>query len=135
MSHIALSTRALASVPTSVFLEKSVVGSDLSDIWVLNLLVVSVLRVTVLVARMVLATFPTWVLLVTSTSTSFLVFLGAGEGSGLSFLLLHVELLDLSFNPVHLHGSLLRVGAVVLGNLETDDTRVDGGLDLAFCTV
>ena len=61
MSHIALSTRALASVPTSVFLEKSVVGSDLSDIWVLNLLVVSVLRVKVLV---------------TSTSTLFLVLLG-----------------------------------------------------------
>ena len=81
----ALSTRALASVPTSVFLEKSVVGSDLSDIWVLNLLVVSVFRVTVLVARMVLATFLTWVLLVTSTSTSFLVFLGAGGGSGVSF--------------------------------------------------
>jgi hypothetical protein len=60
---------------------------------------------------------------------------GAGEGSGLSFLLLHVELLDLSFHPVHLHGDLLRVGAVVLGNLETDDARVNGGLDLAFCTV
>ena len=53
--------------------EKSVVGSDLNDIWVLNLLAVLVLRVTVLVARMVLTTFLTLVLLVTSTSTSFLV--------------------------------------------------------------
>ena len=59
----------------------------------------------------------------------------AGEGRGLSFLLLHVELLDLSFHPVHFHGSLLRVGVVVLGNLEAVDTRVDGGLDLAVCTV
>jgi hypothetical protein len=50
-------------------------------------------------------------------------------------MLLHVELLDLSFHPVHFHGSLLRVGAVVLGNLEAVDTRVDGGLDLAVCTV
>ena len=53
----------------------------------------------------------------------------------LSFLLLHVELLDLSSHPVHFHGSLFGVGAVVLGNLETVDTRVVGGLDLAFCTV
>jgi hypothetical protein len=61
--------------------------------------------------------------------------LGAGEGSGFSFLLLHVELLDLGFHPVHLHGDLLRVGAVVLGNLEANDTCVVGSLDLAFCTV
>jgi hypothetical protein len=61
--------------------------------------------------------------------------LGAVEGSGTSFLLLHVKLLDLSFHPVHLHGNLLRVGAVVLGDLETVDTRADGGLDLAFCAV
>jgi hypothetical protein len=61
--------------------------------------------------------------------------LGAGEGSGLSFLLLHVGLLDLSFHPVRIHRNLFRVGAVVLGNLEAVDARVDGGLDLAFCTV
>ena len=53
----------------------------------------------------------------------------------LGFLLLHVELLDLSSHPVHFHGSLLRVGAVVLGNLEAVDTRVGDGLDSAFCTV
>jgi hypothetical protein len=41
----ALSTRALAPVSTSTFLEKSVVGADLSECWFLNLLVVSVLRV------------------------------------------------------------------------------------------
>ena len=41
----------------------------------------------------------------------------ASEGSGTSFLLLHVKLLDLSFHPVHLHGNLLRLVAVVL---ETD---------------
>jgi hypothetical protein len=63
------------------------------------------------------------------------VFWWAGEGSGLSFLLFHVELLDLSLHPVPLYGSLLRVGAGVLGNLETVDTRMDGGLDLAFCAV
>jgi hypothetical protein len=79
------------------------------------------LRVTVLVARMVLTTF--LIFLATSTSTLFLVFLGAGGGSGLSFWLLHVELLDLSFHPVHLHGELLKVCAVVFGNLETDDTH------------
>jgi hypothetical protein len=53
----------------------------------------------------------------------------------LGFLPNHGELLDLSFHPVHFHGSLLRVGVVVLGNLEAVDTRVDDGLDLAFCTV
>jgi hypothetical protein len=50
-------------------------------------------------------------------------------------LLLHVELFDLSFHPVHLHGSLLGAGLVGLGSLEAVDTRVDGGFDLAFCTV
>jgi hypothetical protein len=56
--------------------------------------------------------------------------LGASEGSGTSFLLLHVKLLDLSFHPVHLHGNLLRLVAVVLDNLENVDPRVDGGLGL-----
>ena len=42
-----------------------------------NLLVVPVLKVTVLVVRMVLATLPTWVLLMTST---FNVVLGAVVG-------------------------------------------------------
>ena len=54
----------------------------------------------------------------------------ASEGSGTSFLLLHVNLLDLSSHHVHLHGNLLRFGAVVLDNLENFDPRVDGGLGL-----
>jgi hypothetical protein len=44
--------------------------------------------------------------------------LGASEGRGTSVLLTHVELLDLSFHAVHHHGNLLRLGAVVLDNLE-----------------
>jgi hypothetical protein len=55
---------------------------------------------------------------------------GASEGSGTSFLLLYVKLLDLSFHPVHLHGNLLRLGAVVLDNLENVDPRVDSKLGL-----
>ena len=43
--------------------------------------------------------------------------LGASEGRGTSVLLLHVELLDLSFHAVHHHGNLLRVGAVGLENV------------------
>ena len=55
---------------------------------------------------------------------------GASEGCGTSFLLLHVNLLDLSSHHVHLHGNLIRFGAVVLDNLENVDPRVEGGLGL-----
>ena len=45
---------------------------------------------------------------------AFLVY----SSSVISFLLLHITLLDLSFLPVHLHGNLLRLVAVVLGDGE-----------------
>ena len=43
--------------------------------------------------------------------------LGASEGRGVSVLLPHVKLLDLSFHAVHHHGNLLRVVVVVLENV------------------
>ena len=58
------------------------------------------------------------------------MFLGASQVSGTSCLLLHINLLDLSSHHVHLHGNLLRFGAVVLDNLENVDPRVDSELGL-----
>jgi hypothetical protein len=55
---------------------------------------------------------------------------GASEGSGTSFLLLHVNLLDLSSHHVHLRGSLLRFCAVVLVDPENVGPAVDVGLGL-----
>jgi hypothetical protein len=57
---------------------------------------------------------------------------GASEGSGTSFLLLHVNLLDLSSHHTHPHGNLLRFRAVVLDNLENVNPRVGGGLGLGI---
>ena len=115
----------------STVLERLVVGADCSDLNFLNLLVVSTLTVTVLVARMVLATFPTWVLLVMFTSTSFLVFWGPVRAVAPASCC-STSLLDLNFHAVHLCGNLLRLGTDILENV---DPRVCSDLDLAFCAV
>lgn len=57
--------------------------------------------------------------------------LGVGEGSGASFLLLHVTPRS-KLHAVHLCGNILRLGTDILENV---DPRVCSDLDLAFCAV
>jgi hypothetical protein len=96
------------------FLEKSVVGADLSEFLVIELVVV--LELEILSAGK--GNFHTRLnlgLLGGLPHQRVLGVQGAGEGSGASVLLLQVKLLVPSSVRVHLHDNPLGLGADVLG--------------------
>ena len=97
------------------FLEKSVVGADLSEFLVIELVVVLELEILSVGGKGDFLTRLNLGLLGGLPHQRVLGVQGAGEGSGASVLLLQVKLLVLSSVRVHLHDNPLGLGADVLG--------------------
>ena len=114
MSYSPLNSGPYVS-PYVTFLEKSVVGADLSEFLVIELVVVLEIEILSVGGKDELVSRLNLGLLGGLPHQLVLGVQGAGEGSGASFLLLQVRLLVLSSVRVHLHDNPLGLGADVLG--------------------
>jgi hypothetical protein len=102
-----------STVSTSMFLKRLMVGADLGDFG-LEIVGGHDLEGLIVGGKDGLGSLLNLGLLGGLHVNVVLGVLGASEGSGTSFLLLHVNLLGLGSHHIHLHGNPLGLGAVVL---------------------